>query len=177
MYKRQGLGSINLPEPLALKSLGLAHKTESGGVSLNLSVTDLETAVKTMPGSEFLVETMVTDSVVELIIGVVRDPAHGFVLTIGAGGVLTELLQDTVSLLVPASQKRVHDALKRLKIWPLIEGYRGKPGADTPSLLKAVDSIQAYVAAEANTVEEIEINPLICTPTQAIAADALIRKG
>ena len=174
---RIGLGSINLPEPLALKSLGLAHKTESGGVRLNLSVTDLDTAAKTMPGSEFLVETMVTDGVVELIIGIVRDPAHGFVLTIGAGGVLTELLQDTVSLLVPASQKRVHDALKRLKIWPLIEGYRGKPGADTPSLLKAVDSIQAYVAAEANTVEEIEINPLICTPTQAIAADALIRKG
>ncbi|MEP6064192.1 MAG: acetate--CoA ligase family protein, partial [Paracoccaceae bacterium] len=174
---RAQLHRVDLPEPLALKSVGLAHKSDAGGVKLNLSRTDLETAATTMPGSDFLVETMITHGTLELIVGVVRDPAHGFVLTIGAGGVLTELMQDTVSMLVPASHERVRDALQRLKIWPLIEGYRGKPGADVPSILKAVDSIQAYVAAEANAVEEIEINPLICTPTQAIAADALIRKG
>ncbi|MEP3636213.1 MAG: acetate--CoA ligase family protein [Paracoccaceae bacterium] len=171
------LHRVDVPEPLVLKSVGLAHKSDSGGVKLNLSKADLETTAITMPGSDFLVETMITHGTVELIVGVVRDPAHGFVLTIGAGGILTELMQDTVSMLVPASRNSIHDALQRLKVWPLIEGYRGKPGADVPSILKAVDSIQAYVAAEANTVEEIEINPLICTPTQAIAADALIRKG
>lgn len=106
-----------------------------------------------------------------------RDPAHGFVLTLGAGGTLTEILQDTVSLILPVTEDEVFGALDRLRIAPALAGYRGKPGTDRTAIARAVMAVQDYVTAERDRLEEIEINPLICTPTRAVAADALIRKG
>ena len=120
---------------------------------------------------------MVTDSVLELLIGVVRDPAHGFVLTIGAGGTLAELWEDSTSLLIPASEADVNRALDGLRLAPVLNGYRGKPAADRAAILAAIDAVQSYVVDNADKVEEVEINPLICTPTDAIAADALIREA
>ena len=90
--------------------------------------------------------------------------------------VMTELLRDTVSLLVPSSREAVKQALFRLKCAPLLSGFRGKPPAEIESILDAVDAIQAYVTATAGAVTEVEINPLICTPERAVAADALIRR-
>jgi acyl-CoA synthetase (NDP forming) len=165
-----------LSPPFALKGQGLAHKSDHGAVRLGLSTDQLEKAAQTMGTGTWLVEEMVTDGVAELLIGVTRDGAHGFVLTLGAGGVLTELLQDTVSLLVPARSEQVEQALKRLRVYPLLAGYRGKPPANMEALLRAVMAIQDYVVANANSVGEVEINPLICTPNRAVAVDALIRK-
>jgi succinyl-CoA synthetase beta subunit len=130
-----------------------------------------------MPPGRFLIEEMVTDGVAELLVGVLRDPAHGFVLTLGAGGVLAELWNDTVSLLVPESREAVRLALQGLRIAPLLAGYRGKPGADIDKILDAIDAVQSYVTTHAATLAEVEINPLIVTPTRAVAADALIRKA
>ena len=115
--------------------------------------------------------------VAELLVGVVRDPAHGFVLTIAAGGVMTEILQDSTSLLLPVTADDVTKALDRLRIAPILRGYRGKAAADSASIVGAVLAVQAYVTAHAAVLEEIEINPLICGPQGAIAADALIRIG
>ena len=98
-------------------------------------------------------------------------------LTIAAGGVLTELLNDQCSLMLPVNQDAVIQALDRLKTASLLQGYRGNPGADYPSITRAVMALQAYVLKHAHEVEEIEINPLIVTPDRAIAADALIRQG
>jgi acetyl-CoA synthetase len=120
---------------------------------------------------------MAVDGVAELLVGVTRDPAHGFVLTLGAGGVLTEILRDTVSLLIPSSRADVKEALGNLNCAPLLAGYRGKPAAEIEAILDTVDAVQAYVIANATHVSEVEINPLICTPDRAIAVDALIRKA
>lgn len=98
-------------------------------------------------------------------------------LTLGAGGVLTELLRDTVSLLVPSPPEQVEQALRQLGCAPLLAGYRGKPAAQMAAILRAVMAVQSYVIANADTVTEVEINPLICTPDRAIAVDALIRKA
>ena len=106
-----------------------------------------------------------------------RLAAAAFVLTLAAGGILTELMADSTSLLVPADRDAVRSALARLKIHRLLAGYRGKPAADIDSILDAVDALQAYALANAATLEEVEVNPLICTPGTAIAADALIRKA
>ena len=106
-----------------------------------------------------------------------RDPAHGFVLTLGAGGTLTEVMSDATTLIVPASRDQVRSALSSLRICALIDGYRGRPGADMDAILDAVAAVQAYVIAQSDSLLEVEINPLICTPDAAIAADALIRKG
>lgn len=165
-----------LTPPLVLKGQGIAHKTEVGAVKLHLTAADLPNAAKQMPTNSFLIEEMIGDVVAELLVGVTRDPAHGFVLTIAAGGTLTEVLSDSVSLLVPASHKTIREALDSLKIAPLLTGYRGAPPANTNAILQAIDALQAYVLANLNSLQEAEINPLICTPTRAVAADALIRK-
>ena len=120
---------------------------------------------------------MITGTVAELLVGVVRDPAHGYVLTLGAGGVLTEILRDTTSLLLPASNDDIRTALGKLNIAPLLAGYRGKSAADMDAIIAAVETVQAYVLANTDTVSEVEINPLLCTPDRAVAVDALIRKA
>ncbi|PRZ46718.1 acetate--CoA ligase family protein [Tritonibacter scottomollicae] len=163
--------------PVVLKGEGIAHKTEEGAVKLNLgSGQEVSDAAVAMPTDRFLVEEMVTGAVAELLVGVVKDPAHGFVLTLAAGGTLTEIMQDSASVLLPASDAALNAALDGLKIAPLLAGYRGAPAADRNAILRAIRSIEAYVVAEAEGLEEIEINPLLCTPTEAVAADALMRR-
>ena len=165
-----------LTAPYVLKGEGFAHKTEAGAVVLNLkSPQDVAIAARAMMAKSFLVEEMVDGPVAELLIGVVRDPAHGFVLTLAAGGVLAELLTDSISLLVPVGADAVKQALTRLKLHKILSGYRGKPGVDIGAIVAAVMAVQAYVIAHADRIEEVEINPLLCTPTRAVAVDALIR--
>ena len=163
--------------PVVLKGEGIAHKTEEGAVRLNLTCgQDVSDAAVAMPTDRFLVEEMVTGAVAELLVGVVKDPAHGFVLTLAAGGTLTEIMQDSASVLLPASDAALNTALDSLRIAPLLSGYRGAPPADRAAILRAIRAVEAYVVAEAEGLEEIEINPLLCTPSDAVAADALIRR-
>ena len=128
-----------------------------------------------MPCDSFLVEEMVTDPIAELLIGVVCDPAHGYVLTLGAGGTLTELLQDSASLLLPVTRDDVLNALGELRTSVLLNGYRGAPAANKDAIVDAVMAVQSYVTAEHPF--EVEINPLICREQDAIAVDALIKTG
>ncbi|MCO4848225.1 MAG: acetate--CoA ligase family protein [Yoonia sp.] len=166
----------DMPFPVVLKGAGIAHKTEAGAVTLNLpDMRAVQAAASAMPTEQFLIEEMITGTVAELLIGVIKDPAHGFVLTIGAGGVLTELMQDSASILVPSSEICIYKCLTRLKIHKLLHGYRGAPAADIDAIMRAIMAVQDYVLANVDHLQEIEINPLICTPDSAIAADALIR--
>ena len=163
--------------PVVIKGEGIAHKSEAGAVTLNIQTPGAAAeAASNMPVDTFLVEEMLTGGVAELLIGVVKDPAHGFVLTIGAGGTFTELLGDTISLLVPAAREDIETAIQDLKIHKILTGFRGAPPAHMPSILNAIEAIQNYTLANANGLEEVEVNPLICTPTDAIAADALLRR-
>ncbi|BDW84641.1 acyl-CoA synthetase [Roseicyclus marinus] len=164
--------------PVVLKALGVAHKTEAGAIALNLSdAPAVAAAAARMGGAEFLVEEMVDGSVAEVLVGILRDPAHGFVLTLGAGGVLTEVLADTTSLLLPVRADDIDAALDRLRIAPLLRGYRGRPAADRAGLIAAILAVQDCAMAHAATLLELEINPLIATPDRAVAVDALIQLG
>ncbi len=175
-------GSISAAEtakaigfPVVLKGDGFAHKTENGAVVVNLcSTAQVEMAANAMQADKFLIEQQVTDNVAEILVGVVHDPAHGFVLTLAAGGVLTELVADRQSLLMPASETMIEAALDKLKIASLIKGYRGNPPADRQSIITAVLAVQSYVEANADGLQELEVNPLICGQHRAVAADALI---
>jgi acyl-CoA synthetase (NDP forming) len=164
--------------PVALKGEGVAHKTEAGAVALGLATAAAvaEAAAK-MPGDRFLVEEMITGALLELLIGALADPSHGFVLTIGAGGVMSELLRDTQSLLLPVAAEDIARALDLLRIAPLLAGYRGAPAANRQAIIDTMLAFQDYVFANADCLAEAEINPLICTAKKAVAVDALIRKG
>jgi len=164
--------------PVALKAEGDAHKSDSGGVALGLSDTlAVMEAARAMEAETFLIEEMVPDAVAELLVGVVADPAHGFVLTLAAGGTMTEIIQDSQSLLLPVDQHAVLNALASLRVADLLRGHRGKPGAHIASIVQTILDLQDYVLAHASDLAEIEINPLICTEKRAVVADALLVRG
>lgn len=171
------MAAAELRPPFAIKGVGLAHKSELDAVRLNIQPADAERVAREIGTEEILIEEMINGAVAELLVGVVRDPAHGFVLTLGAGGVLAEILCDTVSVLVPVSAVEIEAALDKLKIAPVLAGYRGKPSVNLKAVTTAVMAVQDYVIANAESIGEVEINPLLCTPDCAVAADALIRKA
>jgi len=161
---------------VVVKGEGFAHKTEAGAVVLNLHTAEqVNAAAQAMPTQQFLVEAMVPDFVAELIVGVTIDPAHGYMLTLGAGGVLTEILQDTTSLLVPATRDDIRHSLGQLKVSKLLNGFRGKPAADLERIVDAVEAVQNFVIQHAGVVSEVEVNPLLVGRDFAVAADALIQ--
>ncbi|MEL7132116.1 MAG: acetate--CoA ligase family protein [Pseudomonadota bacterium] len=162
--------------PLVLKGIGLAHKSDMGAVRVGVLAADAADVAAEIGTDRILIEEMIDDGIAELLVGVTCDPAHGFVLTLGAGGVLTELIEDTRSLLLPVTADAVAAALSKLRCARLLDGFRGRPAADRDAVIRAILAVQAYVLAHADTVSEVEVNPLICTPTRAVAADALIRK-
>ncbi|MDA7426802.1 acetate--CoA ligase family protein [Thalassococcus lentus] len=162
--------------PVALKAMGQAHKTGHGGVWLGLASPSEVTEAAHQIGSETLwLEQMMPGALAELLIGVQRDPAHGFVLTIGAGGVLTEILSDVEHRLLPVSRQDVLEVLDRLRMAPILRGYRGAEAVDTGAIADAVLCVQDYVLTRSGAVQEIEINPLLCFADKAVAVDALIR--
>ncbi len=168
----------DFPFPAVIKAQGLAHKSDAGGVALNLTSMDaVKSAAQNMGSDSFLMEQMITGAVCEILIGVVADPAHGFVLTLAAGGVMTEILKDSTTLVLPVTPQDVTEAFQRLKIAPILNGYRGQPAVDMAALVDAVMSVQSYVQQNMDDVLEVEINPIIATPTTAIAVDALIRRA
>jgi acyl-CoA synthetase (NDP forming) len=165
--------------PVVAKADRIAHKTEANAVVLNLQTPqDIQAALAGLPSSDGhnFVEEMAQDGVVELLVAVTNDPAHGIMLTIGAGGTLAELWQDTQHLMLPATADQISEALDRLRIAPLIAGYRGKRGANRAAIIDQIEKLQGCVASQTDGFIEIEINPLICTPTEAVIADALWRQ-
>ena len=106
-----------------------------------------------------------------------RDEAHGFVLTIAAGGIYTEIMKDQSSLLLPVTKADVLSAIDHLKIAPMLHGYRGQASANLNAVVDAILALQDYVVANVDTISEVEINPLILTADRAIAVDALITKN
>jgi acetyl-CoA synthetase len=161
--------------PVTLKGLGLAHKSESGAVRVGIkNANELTTTANEMPKEidEFLVEQTVTNVVAEVLVSVRRDAPVGWLITLGAGGIYTELWRDTVCLLAPSSNDEIKDALQKLRIAPLLNGFRGKPAADVESLVVLIQKL--IDAALKNNLVEIELNPVLVTTNSAIAVDALM---
>ncbi|WP_102226080.1 acetate--CoA ligase family protein [Acidimangrovimonas sediminis] len=171
----QALGPLaaDLDPPLALKGLGFVHKSEAGAVRLGLASLSGQAE---MPGATgYLAEEMATGGVAELLLGARRDPVYGATLTLGLGGVTAELMADTVTLVLPVRAEEVEGALRRLRLWPLLDGYRGRPRADVGAAVAAALALQGMLA-EGPELEEIEINPLILRQEGAVAVDAVIRE-
>ncbi len=170
--------AIGYPVVVKAVSAQLAHKTELGAVRLNLTDADqVRAAVRDLSPrfDRFLVEKMVTEDVAELIVGVTRDPQFGLSLTIGAGGVLVELLADSATLLLPASRAQIERALRALRCFTLLDGYRGKARADTGAIVEAIAAIASFAEAHADHLLELDVNPLIACAHEAVAVDALVR--
>ena len=163
--------------PVVVKVTGSAHKTEAGGVVVGLDgPVEVAVAARRLTGrgdGTVLVESCVTDAVTELLLSVRSAPPVGMLLTLGAGGILAELFDDTASLLLPASAGDVRDALRSLRIWPMLAGHRGRAGAAVDAVVETALALGALVRDDRSIIE-VEINPLMVTPHAAVAADALM---
>ncbi len=171
---------IGFPVVVKAVSADLAHKTEAGGVTLNLQNAEAVTsAAERMAhlSDKVLVESMITDVVAEVIIGVTRDPQFGLSLVIGSGGVWVELLQDSTPLLLPVSRDDIHSALKKLKLYKLLEGYRGQPAGDIDALIDTILSVADFALENNDRLAEMDLNPVMVLPKGkgVVIADAMIR--
>src|SRR3984957_13554005 len=174
--------ALALGFPVVMKASGahLEHKTEVGGVVLNVRTeADARQAALRLAklSDTVLVEEMLTDGVAEILIGVIVDPQFGQVLVLGAGGILTEIMSDSVSLLPPWTRASIEAALRRLTVAKLLRGYRGKPPADVDALVETILCVARYAAANVATLIEIDVNPVIVRPSGkgAVAVDTMIR--
>jgi acyl-CoA synthetase (NDP forming) len=168
------LAARGLTPPFALKGLGFAHKTEAGAVRLGLTTLDGQAEIPGATG--YLVEEMVTGAVAEILLGLRRDPVYGVTLTLGMGGVAAEVLADTVTLILPATEGDILAALGRLRLAPLLQGHRGRPKADLSALAGIALALGARMLADPS-LDEIEINPILVKAEGAVAVDALIRRA
>ena len=174
--------AIGFPVVIKAVSADLAHKSDVGGVVLNVrTAADASAAGERLAAlsDRVLVEQMVTDGVAEILVGVTVDPQFGQVLVLGAGGVMTELWHDSTSLLPPYTAATVEAAIGRLNVSRLLAGFRGKPAGDVPALVEAVLAVARYAASHVETLAELDVNPIIVRPLGhgVVAVDALVRLG
>jgi len=174
--------------PVVIKAVGekFLHKTDLGAVKLNLTnesavvsaVAEIaaNATSKGVQVEQFLVERMADTPIAELIVGIKRDEQFGPALVIGSGGILVELIADSVSLLLPTTEDDIRAAIESLSVARLIQGYRGNQGGDIHAVSKAIGAIAAYALDHWDLIEELDVNPLLVLPGQGgvVAVDALI---
>ncbi|MGR3783652.1 MAG: acetate--CoA ligase family protein, partial [Albimonas sp.] len=169
---------------LKIVSPDLAHKTEVGGVRLNVPPMEMETAAREMLETvaakaphariEGLLVGPMAGEGVELIVGARRDPVMGPVMLIGLGGVFTEVMKDVAVELAPLTPAQALKTLNGLRGAPLLHGARGKAPVDVEAAAEAISRLSALAAADPDGFESLEINPLLVTPEGVLALDALI---
>ncbi|MFA6034956.1 MAG: acetate--CoA ligase family protein [Myxococcota bacterium] len=171
---------IGYPVVLKVCSAEIMHKTETGGVLLDINGPDdlLRACViikKRFEGQRYslLIQKMVQGGI-ELIIGARRDPVFGPVVLVGLGGVLTEVIRDTSLALVPVDEKVAEAMLRRLKGFRILEGFRGRPKVDLWPVIDSITAISTLITKNPDVIE-IDVNPLIASEDGAVAVDALVR--
>ena len=165
--------AVEIGYPVTLKGLGAAHKSESGAVRVGLRSDEaMVEALASMPVSDhYLVEATVTDVVAEVLVAVRRDPPIGWLVTLGFGGVTTELWGDVTHLLAPVTTDDVRTALTTLRSHPLLCGFRGRPAADIDALVTLIVTLTEAVVG--TSAVEVELNPVLVGRSGAVAVDAL----
>lgn len=171
---------IGYPVVLKAVSASLTHKSEAGGVAVGLTDDDaVAAAVERMSGlsETFLVEEMIYDGIAEFIVGVQPDPQFGPSLVIGAGGVLTELMRDSVPLLLPCTRDDIHQALFALRSSVLLKGFRGLPPGDVDALIDAIAAVAHFATERHDILLGLDVNPIIVRPDGegVCAVDAWIK--
>jgi hypothetical protein len=173
------------PAVLKIASPDIAHKSDIGGVLLNLEGPDAVTAgydrilasvraakpEATVDG--VLVGPMRAGGGVELFVGVLRDPLWGPAIAVGLGGIWVEALRDTAIRLLPVTPEEVLEMFAELRGAKLLDGYRGTPGIDRRTAAAAVARIGGAALALGPALASLEVNPLRATVTGAEALDAL----
>ncbi|MBN2775258.1 MAG: bifunctional acetate--CoA ligase family protein/GNAT family N-acetyltransferase [Prolixibacteraceae bacterium] len=174
------------PVVMKIYSPDITHKSDVGGVALNLKDDEMvkaafrnmiKTASERMPDARIdgvTIQKMVdTRNGIELIIGTKKDPVFGTVMLIGMGGTTAELFKDKRLEFPPLNEQLARQMLQSLQIYPLLTGYRGDTPKNVDKLIEVLIRM-SYLAADYPEIMELDINPLVVTPTDVIALDARI---
>ena len=175
--------------PVALKIVShlLPHRSELGLVRLNLAPADVRQQAEDLlaqlnthgterTACQLLVQSMATGGVAELVIGVTNTPGYPPLLMVGFGGIFVELLKDVAQRVCPVDEHEAAAMLRELRLFPMLQGYRGRTVADLQAVIKAVVAVSDFALASQHWLQEAEINPLIVFPEGrgVSAVDALI---
>lgn len=175
---------IGYPVALKIMSPDINHKTEAGGVRLNLrnasrvgeAYHDMLAAVKEkMPSANIegvSVQKMAQPGV-EIIIGMNRDDQFGPVLMFGLGGIFVEIMKDVSFRLIPVKPLDAKEMIKEIKGYPLLNGYRGQPPADIAELERFIIQVSDFIEDNPN-IKELDLNPVIASENEIMAVDARI---
>ena len=180
----QKAGEIGYPVVLKVDSIDITHKSDVGGVAVNLADADavgqafdqIMAAVKTnAPGASVQgvsVQEMAQTGV-EVIIGMSKDPQFGPVLMFGLGGIAVEILKDVAFRIVPLEKRDAAQLIREIKGFPMLEGYRNLPKVDLANLENLIMQVSDFVS-EHPEIAEMDLNPVIAYGSGAIAADARV---
>ena len=164
--------------PVVLKTAaGAIHKTEIGGIHLNLAnpeelivaYNDLESRL----GTRVVVQEMISDGV-ELLLGVVDDPQFGSLLMVGIGGIMVEVMKDTQLIWLPTDAEKVEEAIRGLKFAEILNGVRGQEKSDLNAIIETSLRLAQFADDCGDLIAELDINPLIAGPKGGVIVDALI---
>jgi acetate---CoA ligase (ADP-forming) len=172
---------IGFPVALKIAARAISHKTEAGGVRLNLASVDavehageslIAAASAAAPGATIdglLVQEMVEGN--EIIVGAHTDPLYGPMLVVGAGGILVELIKDVAVRLLPVIPDDVRAMLAELRVTRLLQGFRGRPAGNIEALVRAICGLADVYLDHRHLLHDLEINPLIVGPDGVRAVD------
>jgi acetyltransferase len=182
----QAARQIGYPVVLKILSPQVTHKTDVGGVAIGLLADEVvgvafERIVASVKAKRpdarvdgVTVQKMLpTHDGLELIVGAKQDATFGAVQMVGAGGITAELYRDRALGLPPLNERLARRMLESLRNWPLLAGYRGRPGVDVEALIEVLMRV-SYLVADHAEIAELDINPLLVTPRGAVALDARI---
>ena len=163
-----------VPYPVALKRLDVEHKTEVGGVALNIAnESELAAQAYRMGGGRLLVQKMEA-GLAEAIVGYRDDPVVGPIVLVGAGGTLAELYGDVAIEVAPVDETIAAAMIERVKGLAIVRGYRNMPRGDVAALARAVAALSRVALIAGRPVREAEVNPLIVKRDGVVAVDALV---
>jgi acetyltransferase len=177
---------LGYPVVMKIHSPQITHKTDVGGVVLNLANDEavrqafdriVKGTTELRPDAQVFgvtIQQMVTyPHGFELIVGTKKDPVFGSVIMVGMGGTAAEVFRDRALALPPLNESLARRALESLKSWPLLQGYRGRPGGNIDRLIEILIRF-SYLVADYPEIKELDVNPLLVTPEEVIALDARI---
>jgi acyl-CoA synthetase (NDP forming) len=176
--------SIGFPVVLKVISRDISHKTEAGGVLLNLmnsnqvknGVRQIKANVqKYDPNAKidgFLVQEMVPPST-EVVIGMTKDPTFGAALMFGLGGIFVEVLEDVAFRIAPISRTDAYDMIREIKAYKILTGVRGRAPVDLDVLVKILRTVSDLVVHHPE-ISQLDLNPVIVYPRGAKIVDARI---
>jgi len=183
--------ALGLPVALKIVSPDITHKTDIGGVALNLATADAVRRAfdevtarvkKAQPAARItgcLVAPMAPKGGVETILGAQWDPVFGPVVMLGLGGIFVEAMKDVTFRLAPFDEAEAHRMIGELRAASVLRGLRGRPPADLAALAKALAALSRFAAAQGPALRSLDINPFLVLPESqgALALDAVVIPG